>query len=68
MASNLLSAPLELSDTELDAVAAGWARPCGCNSTTNTNNSSNEGLIVLNAFSNNQNAGNGSQQVGLINL
>ncbi len=65
MTSSLLSAPMELSDTELDAVAAGTS--C-CPSNSNTNTSSNEGVIVVNAFSNNQNAGNGSQQVGLINV
>jgi hypothetical protein len=56
---------MELSDTELDAVAAGWGNCCG---SSNSNYSSNEGLIVVNAFSNNQNAGNGDQQVGLINV
>jgi hypothetical protein len=56
---------MELSDTELDAVAAGTS--C-CPSNSNSNTSSNEGVIVVNAFSNNQNAGNGSQQVGLINV
>jgi hypothetical protein len=59
MAGSLLTAPMELSDTELDAVAAG---------TTNSNSSENEGVIVVNLFSGNQNAGNGDQQVGLINV
>jgi hypothetical protein len=54
---------MELSDTEL--VAAGCGICCG---SSNSNYSSNEGLIVVNAFSNNQNAGNGDQQVGLINV
>ncbi len=59
MTGSLLTAPMELSDAELDVVAAG---------TRNSNSSENEGVIVVNLFSNNQNAGNGSQQVGLINV
>src|SRR5260370_42152079 len=65
MTSSLLSAPMELSDTELDAVAAGAS--C-CPSNSNTNTSSDEGGIVVNAFSNNQNAGGGAQQGGGINV
>jgi hypothetical protein len=65
MNGSLLTAPMELSDAELDVVAAGCGNCCGG---SNSNYSSNEGLIVVNAFSNNQNAGNGVQQVGLINV
>ncbi len=66
MTGRLPTGPVELSDTELDAVAAG----CGQQhrGTHNSNSSENEGLIVVNVFSNNQNAGNGSQQVGVINV
>ena len=34
--------PIELSDKELDLVAAGWAKQCGCEG-GNGNNSNNNG-------------------------
>jgi hypothetical protein len=48
--------PIELSNEELDLVAAGWAKqqPCGCEGARNTdsfngnnNGNGNEGLIVV---------------------
>jgi hypothetical protein len=47
--------PIELSDKELDLVAAGWSNGCGCGGGGNGNNVFQAGLVNLNDVLSNDN-------------